>query len=84
MKRAYKKPSIAVESFQLNATIAGACADGGGLPLNHGMSTCVDDKYSDALDNGYFNMSRACNVFQVDSPSDYCYHGPVFEAYFES
>lgn len=82
MKRAYKKPSIAVESFQLNAAIAGSCADANGYPLNHGMTTCNTFE-----GDTYFLMDRDCDLSFDDPESDemYCYHASAsLYGYFES
>lgn len=81
MKRAYKKPSIAVESFQLNAAIAGSCADANKIPLNHGMETC-----SLGPAGFYFVLQYECDI-SFDDPDDefYCYHGSTsLSPYFES
>lgn len=46
MKREYMKPYLAVESFQLDAAIAGACAAAGGMVLAFSANDCTvwDDK----------------------------------------
>lgn len=73
MKKVYSKPFLAVESFQLDAAIAGACADSGAIPLGHYQTTCDHD-------SGFFGSDLcAFNVIgQVggDSNDGMCYHGP--------
>lgn len=69
MKREYKKPMIAVESFQLNATFAATCSLK--VDLNSGVDTCYFDftpEFGQACeDNGGYNVT-------VDYPDDQpCY-----------
>lgn len=49
MKMKYNKPYLAVESFQLNAAIAGSCAGENKLQLNYNLDNCNldDDKGTD-------------------------------------
>ena len=80
MKRTYNKPRIAVESFQLDATIAGACANKVGA-INQSESMCVFDSSDtgfDALGGVSYFGSNACRPNIVDEKTDgmYCYHGP--------
>lgn len=81
MKRAYKKPSIAAESFQLNAAIAGSCADANKIPLNHGMETC-----SIGPVGSYFILQYECDIsFDDETDEGYCYHASAsLSPYFES
>ena len=46
MKKTYSKPEIAVESFHLDASIAGACSDPtAAIALNHELFGCNYDVY---------------------------------------
>ena len=82
MKKQYAKPSIIIESFQLNATIA--------------TSTCREDALKDGMDyiklgysedtctydNGQFFNYDNCEFDltgpQNDGNDTVCYHGPTF------
>ena len=79
MKKTYTKPYIAVESFQLDAAIAGSCTSEGKTALNYTIATCKD--YPDAA-SGYFGDSCTHNVVQEGDGNDLiCYHGPSVKAY---
>ena len=73
MKKEYVKPYLAVESFQLDASIASGC----GIKLYYSGTACtmVDDKGEKTLD---INFGPACeeqggiNMLQEDP--DICYH----------
>ena len=86
MKKVYTKPSIAVESFQLDAAVAGTCADKGSLTILHGTENCgygVPDPGSRLFGHQwqYYNWDN-CSVdltspFGGDDNDRYCYHGPI-------
>lgn len=71
MRRKYKKPMIAVESFQLNATFAATCSVK--VELNSGVHSC------DLNDQGIPEFGQACEAnggydVTVDFPDDQpCY-----------
>ena len=77
MKKPYQKPVVAVELFQLDASIAASCSSQGYQPLNHyDFSVCKDH-----TDNGYFFNANHC-VIDLTPPDDdgsdgICYHGPI-------
>ncbi len=81
MKRTYTKPLIAMESFQLNAAIAGACSTDDKIAINYGENTCGFDKEG-AIDNqwAFFNYNN-CDVDLTgpggDGNDTECYHGPI-------
>lgn len=77
MKREYKKPVLAVESFQLDAAIAASCSSQGFVPIGFGENTCGYPKDV----NSYFNYHNCdTDVVANDNNSDpydgVCYHGP--------
>lgn len=85
MKRTYTKPLIAMESFQLNAAIAGACKDDGKHLLNHYQSTC-NALDIDKGETGDVFFGLACAATGVDvTAKDWqdegglCYHGPTVD-----
>lgn len=70
MKREYFKPYLAVESFQLNAAIAGACS--GLITLNHKIDACtLDDETNDPM-SPIFGAPCDLNVVQSDNPDGVC------------
>lgn len=79
MKKTYKKPYIAVESFQLDAAIAASCSSEGKAALNYVIATCKD--YTDYAVLGYFGNSCTHNVMDEGDGNDWiCYHGPQVKA----
>lgn len=79
MKREYSKPIFAVESFQVDASVAGSCNDAGYATLGHYIGSCK-------VDGGtyLFNFDH-CSV-DLTGPDDedhdgadaMCYHGPGY------
>lgn len=61
MKKEYAKPFLAVESFQLDAALAGACTDKY-YQLNHDIESCVNDEAP-------FVFGDACDPDMVNNPS---------------
>lgn len=78
MKREYKKPYLLVESFQLNAAVAGSCAAQHGITINYGENSCGFD-VGVTKQFQYFNYKN-CEV-DLTGPDDgndtICYHGPL-------
>lgn len=76
MKRKYMKPYLAVESFQLNAAIAGACS--GKIALNHQKDTCTLN--DEPNDYGDYIFGKACDfdIVSPDNADGACYQ--VFNA----
>lgn len=74
MKRKYKKPVLAVESFQLDAAIAGSCSSV--TAIGHYENTCG---YGGTGPWEYFS-EYTCEVDVTgqggDSNDKPCYHGP--------
>ena len=58
MKREYKKPMIAVESFQLDAAIAASCSAEGKEPLGVTAEVCVHDSSM---------FTTACEYWNIDN-----------------
>lgn len=75
MKKQYKKPYLALESFQLNAAIANACSTTKRTPIRHQEDTC-----SYPVGSGQFFSLFNCQVDVSDGSNDgndtLCYHGP--------
>ena len=69
MKKKYEKPLIAVESFQLDAAIAGACAENGAKPLGYSMTTCTFEYSGDFL----FAASNVNCIIPFDPTGAECY-----------
>lgn len=81
MKKAYIKPYLAVESFQLDAAIAASCSSQNYIPINYGENNCgyggsIEDKKFQ-----FFNWDN-CDIDltgdSVDGNNTECYHGPGF------
>ena len=74
MKREYKKPVLAVESFQLDAAIAASCSSQHYIPIHYGEDDCV-------FEGGQFFNYNNCQVDLTGSGGDgndtTCYHGPL-------
>ena len=80
MKKEYIKPYLAVESFQLDAAIAGSCT--GKMILAHSVNDCtlVDDKGINWGDI-YFGEKCGTNVVAPDA----CYQAMTYSTlYLES
>ena len=79
MKKVYKKPVVIVESFQLNAAIAGSCSSG--TPIYHYEDTCGSGTSTEGLLFAFFN-ERNCDLDLTLSGGDdndtNCYHGPIY------
>lgn len=79
VKKKYEKPMIVIESFQLDAAVAGTCketAEDQGytyVKLGFGENTC-------SFDNGQFYNYNNCQVDltgpEGDGNDSLCYHGP--------
>jgi hypothetical protein len=78
MKKDYKKPYLLIESFQLNAAVAGSCAASGGIAINYGENKCGFIEHSEGRYE-FFNYNN-CEV-DLTGPEDgydtICYHGPT-------
>ena len=71
MRKSYQKPILAVESFQLDAAIAGSCSGQGYVPLNHYEKNCQ-------FDGRFFSSQCYEDVVTPSNPNDeICYHGPT-------
>ena len=55
MKKEYKKPVIFIESFQLNAAVAGSCSDGSTIAINHYDNNCGNGQSMEGFLWRYFN-----------------------------
>ena len=91
MKRTYTKPLIAMESFQLNASLAAACStqtdDATGLPgiaIHYGENTCTANEEKPGL--GYFGAMCDDNVVDVggDGNDGICYHAHEYGIFLAS
>lgn len=58
MKKTYSKPYLAVESFQLNAAIAGACS--GKITLAHSVDACTTHDETGMKDTTVFLFGQVC------------------------
>lgn len=82
MKKEYIKPYLAVESFQLDAAIAGACGGANQMQLNHQVHTCT--LADETNDYGLIYFGNACgtaggmDIVTPDNPDGSCYQ--VFNA----
>lgn len=86
MKKTYKKPLIAVESFQLDAAIAGACADSAEetgkqfVKIGLAADQCVHEGgyFADGVcDVGIFDIGSTGILGGGDVNDAFCYHGPI-------
>lgn len=88
MKREYAKPSLAIESFQLDAAIAGTCAQSGAMLLNLKLESCtLNDEFDQAGNlTDYGDLLFGANVCAQDyhTVADYCYHNAIYAQYLES
>ncbi len=69
----YTKPYILVESFQLDAAIAGPCAEkngGNGIAINHGLNNC---KLVDAAGDIIFGAACVGGDIVDDDNEGACY-----------
>lgn len=73
MKKAYMKPLVVIESFQLDASIAASCSSQNYIAINYGEDTCT-------FDNGNFFNNNNCQLDLTgpggDGNDTVCYHGP--------
>lgn len=81
MKKEYQKPMIVIESFQLNAAVAGSCSDEAGeVPINHYQDNCGSGTSSDPDFQFQFFADPMCETDLTIGASDgndiECYHGP--------
>lgn len=78
MKRKYIKPVLAVESFQINAAIAGSCSTG--TPIGHYEEGCGYGTSSEGNMFRFFN-ENTCDIDLTGDGGDDndtpCYHGPI-------
>ena len=80
MKKAYTKPYLAVESFQLDAAIANSCSSEGKLAINSGVNDCTFR----AIDPNITQFGPACSIDIVNFNTygrynTFCYHGPTID-----
>ena len=79
MKKKYEKPIFIVESFQLDASIAGSCSGDGQVSINHGENDCgrgVGIDYPFQYIN-YNNCEVDLTGPEGDNNDTTCYHGPM-------
>lgn len=81
MKKEYAKPYLAIESFQLDASIAGGSCQ---INLNALMDTCSFVQAAEVQTNLDIYYGPACSrdggidMLQHMQPNaDICYHGPM-------
>lgn len=79
MKKDYKKPYLLIESFQLNAAVAGSCAAQGGITINYGENRCGFDvgETKQFQFFNYINCETDLTGPEGDGNDGICYHGPV-------
>ncbi len=64
MKKDYIKPYLAVESFQLDAAIAGTCSGDGKMPMNHYPDSCNLEDFGEEV------FGSQCGDNVVANPGD--------------
>ena len=64
MKKDYIKPYLAVESFQLDAAIAGTCTGDGKMSMNHYPDSCNLFIYGEEV------FGSACGDNVIANPND--------------
>ncbi len=74
MKREYIRPYLAVESFQLNAAIAGACGGNGQIALAHSVDECKANDATGDFGGPYYGAACDVNVVLNDGSAEVCYH----------
>ena len=79
MKKKYEKPDLLVESFQLDAAIAGSCSGEGYIAIGHWEKTCGDGTSSSYRFYAFSNDTCEVDVAGADEDGDdyLCYHGPI-------
>lgn len=77
MKKAYNKPFIMVELFQLNAALAASCSSEGKEPIHYSINSCTAEEETPGA--GYIGAS--CEIDSTleggDGNDGPCYHGPI-------
>lgn len=78
MKKEYIKPYLAVESFQLDAAIAGACGSDNMMALNHSVNDCtLMDGQGENYNIDYFGaacgLAGGVDIVTPDNPDGACY-----------
>ena len=69
MKRTYKKPFLALEPYQLDASVAAACSTENKIPIYYFDTSCT-------FEDGTFGASCFPNIVDGPKDGDYpCYHG---------
>lgn len=71
MKKAYVKPEIYFESFELSANIATGCA----FIANHAKDECGLE-LGPGLDVLFISATTGCSRQPVDGDTSVCYHVP--------
>lgn len=78
MKKKYVKPMIVIESFHLDAAIAGSCSSG--TPINHYQSSCgFGTPSEEGFQYEYFADPLCVTDLTLgggDGNDGGCYHGP--------
>ena len=80
MKRAYSKPSLAVESFQLDAALAASCTAMDKVPLQHHVSNCTMEDGAGPVWPDFGNFGGMCSINLEND--DECYQAMYLSAYF--
>ena len=78
MKKAYTKPYLAVESFQLNAAVASSCSSQNKVAMNANVDTCNFEHVNAGITQ--FGLACPTNVMlSYGKFNTYCYHGPQID-----
>ena len=80
MKKEYKKPLIAVESFQLDAAVAASCSSQGFVPIGYGETRCGFDEITDGYYQFFSDIQCELDLTQADGSDTLCYHGPMYSS----
>lgn len=80
MKRAYEKPMLTVDSFQLDAAIAASCSSPGKIPIGYADVQCLQENLPgiDLIFSNDCSLDVTADTFNYggDGNDTYCYHGP--------
>lgn len=78
MKKAYTKPYLAAESFQLDAAVASSCSSQSKLAINANVDTCNFQKINPDITQ--FGLACTTNVLMTYGKfNTFCYHGPQID-----
>lgn len=78
MKKAYTKPYLAAESFQLDAAVASSCSSQNRIAINANVDTCNFHQFNPSITQ--FGLACTTNVLMTYGKfNTFCYHGPQID-----